>query len=274
LNLGLASSVASNQLTIALKQANGTDPAAGSGAVKVSFRNVASNVGLYSEISATSALSITVSAGSTLGMQSNATGFVYVYALNNSGVLELAVSAKIYDDGSLVSTTAEGGAGGADSGTLIYSATALSSVPVRLIGRLKVNQSTAGNWAASATEISVVPFLKGEVVSGSVTTERVERLTFGDSSTTNCTVSPCAYVRQSGNWVSAVTKTSTGNYTVSFSGFSSAPTCTCSAFNQGSDILSCSADLSTNTSSMNFYTRNASGVATNGYVHVICMGPK
>jgi hypothetical protein len=159
-NLGLATSVSSNALTIALKQSDGsTDPSSGASAVKIGIRSSTASSGAYNQRSVTSSLSITISSGSTLGHANATNSYIYVYALDNAGTVELAVSSVRYDDGVIVSTTAEGGAGGADSVSAIYSTTARSNVPIRLIGRLVSNQTTAGTWAANMTQISVWPHL-------------------------------------------------------------------------------------------------------------------
>lgn len=156
-NLGLSASVSANALTIALKQSDGsTNPSAGS-PVKVGFRSATSATGSYSEVSATSATSIVVSSGSTLGQVSGQPQYIYVYALNNAGTIELAVSgSNVFDEGSVQTTTAEGGAGAADAKNTLYSTTARSNVGIRLIGRIKSTQTTAGTWAASVSEISLI----------------------------------------------------------------------------------------------------------------------
>lgn len=156
-NLGLATSVAANALTIALKTASGVDASAGS-PVKIGFRNGTITNGQFSSVSVTGALSLVVSSGSTLGHQSAVDRFIYVYALNNAGTAALGVSSAHFEDGSLVSTTAEGGAGAADSNSAMYSAAALTGVACRLIGLLVSNQVTAGTWAANMTRVSVMPF--------------------------------------------------------------------------------------------------------------------
>jgi hypothetical protein len=157
-NLGLSASVSSNALTIALKSKSGTDPS-GSDTVKIAFRNATAATGTYTQRSVTSALSITVSSGSTLGSTNGNPNWVYVYAIDNAGTVELAVSGqKFTDQGSLVTTTAEGGAGAADSALVLYSTTARSNVPIRLIGRVKSTQATAGTWASAVSEISLWPF--------------------------------------------------------------------------------------------------------------------
>lgn len=156
--LGLACSVAASALTVALKQSDGsTDPSAGS-PVKIGFRSSTATSGAYNTRQVTGALSVVVSSGSTLGTTSGNNHYLYVYALDNAGTVELAISGTLYDDGSIQSTSAEGGAGGADTLAAIYSTTARSNVPVRCVARLKSNQATAGTWASAPTEVSLAPF--------------------------------------------------------------------------------------------------------------------
>lgn len=158
-NLGLACSVAASALTIALKQKDGsTNPAAGTGAVKAGFRDATSANGDFVTRSVTGALSLVISSGSTLGHKSAIAHYIYVYLLDNAGTPELAVSSVLFDDGSIQSSTAEGGAGAADSNRVLYSTTARSNVAIRLIGRLKSTQATAGTWATAISEISLTPF--------------------------------------------------------------------------------------------------------------------
>lgn len=159
MNCSLATSVGSSALTITLKNAAGSTPSTGS-PCKISFRNATSATGTYSAVSVTAATSLVVSSGSTLGSTGGAgvTEYVYVYALNNAGSIELGVSTKWFDTGSVVSSTAEGGAGAADSGTVIYSTTARSNVAARLIGRIAFTEAVAGTWATAPTEISVGTF--------------------------------------------------------------------------------------------------------------------
>jgi hypothetical protein len=178
-NVGIATSVAASALTISLKTKAGTDPAGGD-IVYVGFRNATITTGTYTQVSISSALSVVVSSGSTLGMTSALEGVLYVYLINNAGTAEMAVSQVLYDEGSVVSTTAEGGAGAADSASAIYSTTARSNVPVRLIGRIRITEATAGTWASNATEVSLVPFDTQKIIA-------IYSCSTGDTSTTTNT---------------------------------------------------------------------------------------
>lgn len=158
-NYALSCSLSSNALTIALKGADGNDASA-SNPIDITFRNSTAGTGTSNIRQVTGALSLTISSGSTLGHSSGTDSYIYVYALDNSGTVELAASTRWFDEGELRSTTAEGGAGAADSATTIYSTTARTSVPIRLLGRLKSNQATAGTWVTAMSEISLPPFEK------------------------------------------------------------------------------------------------------------------
>ena len=153
-NYSIAASVGSNALTLALKTRDGADPDSGDG-IAFFFRNATSATGDVAVARAVAATSIVVSSGSTLGTVNGQASYLYLYAINNSGTVELAVSSTLFDDMSVQSTTAEGGAGAADSATVLYSTTARSNKAIKLIARIKNSQTTAGTWAAVPTEISL-----------------------------------------------------------------------------------------------------------------------
>lgn len=153
-NYSLTASVAASALTIALKSAGGSDPSAGD-PVNIAFRSATAATGTYTVRSVTGALSVVVSSGSTLGHVSAQAEYIYVYALDNAGTVELAVSSIKLDEGTRQTSTTEGGAGGADSRTTLYSTTGRSNVGIRLLGRLKSTQATAGTWATAISEISL-----------------------------------------------------------------------------------------------------------------------
>jgi hypothetical protein len=140
----LSASVASNALTVSAS--GGT----------VTFRSSTVTSGAQNTRSVSSP-SITLSAGSTLGFTASEAGRIYIYALDNAGTVELALCrVGNLDESALHSTTAEGSAGGADSASTLYSTTARTSVPVRLIGIIEITTgSTAGNWSSAPTKLSL-----------------------------------------------------------------------------------------------------------------------
>ena len=65
-------------------------------------------------------------------------------------------SFRRFNDGGVVSTTAEGGAGAADSAFTMYSTTARTNVAFRVLGYIEIQTgATAGNWASSASLVRV-----------------------------------------------------------------------------------------------------------------------
>jgi hypothetical protein len=156
-NLGIATSVATNALTVSLKQSDGTsDPSSGASAVKIGFRSSTATSGAYNQRSATAATSLTVASGATLGTANGGSYKLYVYALDNAGTPELGISMAIFDERSVQSSTALSGS--SNSGTTLYSTTARSNVPIRLIGQITITETTAGTWASNATALSVTNY--------------------------------------------------------------------------------------------------------------------
>lgn len=141
-----------NSLTINIKTKAGTDPSA-TDPVLVVFRNSSLTTSGYVVRSITAATSITISSGSTLGSTNAILARIAVLVLDNAGTVELAVNnlsgGVQLDETNLISTTAEGGAGAADSATVIYSTTARSSVVYRVAGFLDSTQATAGTYVTA-----------------------------------------------------------------------------------------------------------------------------
>lgn len=163
MNASFTATVGANALTFALKAAVGTTASA-TNPVKIPFRSSTATDGAPVVRSVTGALSVVISSGSTLGHTSANPWNAYLYAIDNAGTVELAVSTKLYDEGSVQSTTAEGGAGGADSASALYSTTARTGVPIRLIGRIVSTQAAAGTWATSPSELALAPFARPQAI--------------------------------------------------------------------------------------------------------------
>lgn len=156
-NVGLAASVSGNALTIALKQKDGaTDPSSGVGRCRIGFRSGTITNGGFVTVDAVAATDTVISSGSTAGFTSAVEDKIFVYAIDNAGSVELAWSTScLFDEGSLHTTTAEGGAGGADSRAVLYSTYARSNVMIRIIGYLVLTEATAGTWATGPAKIAL-----------------------------------------------------------------------------------------------------------------------
>lgn len=109
-NLGLAMSASAGALTINLKQGDGvTDPAAGTGTVRVAMRNPTAGVGGYNERQIVTPLSITLSSGTTLGMIGSQNNSLWVYLVDSdgAGTMQLAASTIKLDDSRLANVIPE-----------------------------------------------------------------------------------------------------------------------------------------------------------------------
>lgn len=153
-NYGLSVSVASKALTCALVGNDGANPSA-TNPVEITFRSGAATTGISVTLSVVGALSIVSPSGATHGFTASQTGYLYYYALRNGSTVELAVSgSNKWDEGTLQSTTAISAA--ADSAGVLYSTTARSNVPIRYLGRIKIQTgAVAGEWDNEDTEVTV-----------------------------------------------------------------------------------------------------------------------
>lgn len=156
LNGTIVESHAANAVTFAVKTLAGADPSAAS-PVRFAFRSATLASGVFVVRSVTAALSITIPSGATLGHASGRDQQVFVYAIDNAGTVELAVSNKFFDRSVRRVTTTTIGAG-STSATAIYSTTGRTNVAWMPIARAVSNQTAAGTWAASPTQIDLAPF--------------------------------------------------------------------------------------------------------------------
>jgi hypothetical protein len=172
-NLMVTASVSGNALTVALKTKAGTDPTS-TDPIIIPFRSSTLTSGAYTARKVTAATSMTVSNGSSLGILASSAGRVYIGAVDNSGTVELCVwtsvnygfanppdisQLKYFSESDLQTTTAEGGAGAADSSATLYSTTARASVPFRILGYIEITAGGSNAWSNSPTVIHTMgPF--------------------------------------------------------------------------------------------------------------------
>ena len=150
-NMDIAFSVASNALTAALKGADGNDPSA-TNPVSITFRSATTSAYSPTVVRATAAVTFTVSSGSTLGATSAVPRDLFWYAGYTGSAIVLGVSAADIGDEFVASSTAEGGAGAADSATVLYSTSAQTSIAWRKLLRTRDTQTTAGTYTSTPTE--------------------------------------------------------------------------------------------------------------------------
>lgn len=164
-NCTLAASVATNNLTIALKNQAGADPSASSPCT-VSFRNTTATTGDYTAVNVTAATSITFNSGSGFGAPGSSTPFrIWVTAWNNAGTVVLGASNQtttnaVYpiNEGAVQSSTACNACTSATSSATFYTTAAQSSKAIRIIGYMEWNAglATTGVWVSGPTLIQLM----------------------------------------------------------------------------------------------------------------------
>jgi hypothetical protein len=150
-NVGLATSVSGNALTIALKQADGSTNCSSAAPCLIGFGSSTASSGAYHTRAVTGALSITVPSGATLGCNSGSDCYIFVYALDNSGTVELAVSSYHWEEVLRSTTTIGTGADDAD----LFSATGRTAKAIRAIGRLYYSTAPNGTYSSVPSELKL-----------------------------------------------------------------------------------------------------------------------
>ena len=137
----ITSSVAANALTVGLNPTS------------LDFRSSTLTNGVPNTRTVASALSLVVPSGATLGTIAATAARLVLLAIDNAGTVELAIvnlaGGVNLDETTLISTTAISAA--ATSASVVYSTTARTNVPFRVVGFLDITEGTAGTWAADAT---------------------------------------------------------------------------------------------------------------------------
>lgn len=163
LNGTIVESNAANATTYALKSLAGSDPSSAD-PVFIAFRNVAAATGDYVYRSVTSALSLTISVGSTLGATNGVPFKLWLVLFDDGGTVRLGIvnttsGTNILPLGQfpIASSTVEGGAGAADSAHVFYSSAAVASKPYIPVAYASYESglATAGTWNVSPTRIQL-----------------------------------------------------------------------------------------------------------------------
>ncbi len=164
----LVASVNANALTIAIKTLTGADPSV-TDPVIVLFRNVTAALGDYTAIALTAATSFVASNGSNFGASVNNTPFrLWFVGFNDAGTFRLgAINCVETQTGAgagrvvsllrslnnfgIDSSTAEGGAGGADTAGIFYTGTAVAAKAFAVLGYASYEAGLAAAGAYAAT---------------------------------------------------------------------------------------------------------------------------
>lgn len=151
--------ISANALTASIKTYSGDDPSA-TNPVYATFRDPTLATGGYYVRTISAALSVTASSGSTLGTVSAQASRIRAVLMDNAGTVVLGLyntwnnatkSLVGLNEGAVYSSTAEGGAGAADSAQVIYTTSAQTSKAIRQVGYVDSTQTTAGTWAQALT---------------------------------------------------------------------------------------------------------------------------
>ncbi len=139
----VSASVASNALTVGLSPTS------------LDFRSSTLASGAINTCVLGVPASLVVPSGATLGTVSGLAARLVLLAIDNAGTVELAVvnlaGGNNLDETTLISTTAISAA--ATSASVIYSTTARSNVPFRVVGFVDITESAAGTWATGPTVV-------------------------------------------------------------------------------------------------------------------------
>jgi len=139
----ITASVASNALTVTLNPTS------------LGFRSATLTDGTVTNVQITSAISVVVPSGATLGTVNATQSRIVVLAINNAGTAELAVvnisgGTNLTETG-VISTTAI--TSGATSASTVYSTTARTSVAYRVVGYVESTQASAGSWVTAPSTV-------------------------------------------------------------------------------------------------------------------------
>lgn len=153
----ITATVASNALTVTLNP------------TVLDFRSATITSGTVNTRTVSAAISVVAPSGADLGLIANQTTRIIVFAIDNAGTVELAIANANWsnleiDESGLISTTAIDA--NADSNGIIYSTTARSNVPYRIVGFFDITLATPGTWNANPTKIQGMGGLAGSNLIG------------------------------------------------------------------------------------------------------------
>lgn len=139
----VSAAVAANALTLGLQPTS------------LTFRSATLTNGAPSAVIIGSALSLVVPSGATLGTVNTVAARLVLLALNNGGTVQLGVvnlsGGVNLDETTLVSSTAISAS--ATAAGVIYSTSAVTNVPFRVVGFVDISETTAGTWATGPTTV-------------------------------------------------------------------------------------------------------------------------
>lgn len=130
------------------------------------FRSSTISSGTVNTRTIGTAITITVPNGATLGTIGANLSSIMVLAIDNGGTVELAVTngfgSNRLDETNLLTTSQI--TSGSSSNTAVYSTTARTSVPYRVVGFIQSTQPTAGYWTISSATTTTIQGIGGQAM--------------------------------------------------------------------------------------------------------------
>ncbi len=161
LNGTIVASESANALTIAIKTLAGNTPSA-SDPVYFLFRDSDPTKGDFLVRQVTAALSVTIASGATLGFSNGVAGRIWLTALDNAGIVELAVvnclnGTSVFGLAGWDIATTTNLTSSSNSAAVVYSATARAAVAMTVLGYLTWENglTAAGTWASAPSRIQL-----------------------------------------------------------------------------------------------------------------------
>lgn len=152
INLGFTAAVASNDLTITLKNIAGNNPTTAD-SVPIFFRSTTLTTGQRSMVNFDATTAVVLPGGGSVNFANSETGFMYIYAVYDGTNKDIGIARKaIFDEGLLHSTTTIGT--GSDSDIVLYTTTGRTNASVTLIGRITIQYGTAA-WTNAPSNLTV-----------------------------------------------------------------------------------------------------------------------
>lgn len=255
----ITASVGSNALTVTVNPTS------------MDFRSATLSSGTVNTRILSSASSLVVPSGATLGSTSAVQTRLAVLLIDNLGTLEVAVINPLngysLDETGLITTVAL--STGSDSAGVFYSTTSRANVPYRLAGYIEYTQATSGTYATSP---SLIQGAGGESLSKVTFNAFGDPPLFASRAWVNFNGTGTVAIRASGN-VSSITDNGTGDYTVNFTtampDANYSALCSCQALDSNSYFTNISELSAPSTTSVRFKTE--SQTSTNTDLSFVCV---
>lgn len=211
-NCSISAAISAGDLQVSLKGAAGgnitsTNPC------YIRFRDSTATSGANSAHAVTTTPNVyNIVSGATVGCQDAIECTIYVYvSKNGAGNIKIGfITGKILDEGELHTSSTMSTS--ADSPGVLYMSSGASNHEVRLVGRIKITQATAGTWVTSPSEVASWPF------ETAVETKRAKL---------NCDSGSAITSQKPASWVTSIGNVASGACAVDVTaaGFASTPYC-------------------------------------------------